>query len=419
MDRREAYNDQFAANEAAATVIKTIDIALDEETNLTLLKSLPNVKREELLVAVNFIKDNFSDKYGLQITNSFLKITNIKKGALHKQFITFVHLTIPTLCLMCDTDYTPLFQKDSATGDVECIRCKTFAHRDCYKQEDFDTTKGKVFMCQCCIQSIGKEKEDEEKKSNENENKQKEALTESSSSGSDSSDDEANWESVKKKKKHRKKAVIVSSSSSEDEEKSKPKKKRKKKRQICPKLLEGNCPHGAAGKDCDFTHKKKCQRFINYGTQAMHSYGCKFGNRCHFIHPHLCKNSISLNACYNEKCTLAHLKSTRLNPQSYEGESYEGDASFSRSRRPYNNHQNSSTQRSHGYNEQRNFHPKQQNYNNQTSWNYNETQNNSFLEETMKKFQQTMLQNMKQMMEAQFWEAQQAYYAEYPPLGRV
>ena len=106
MDIRQQYVDQFSQNETVHKVIQTIDTAQDMDTNLALLLST-KIKRDELLPAVGYIKDNFVAKYPVQIDTAFKKITNIKKAQLYYQFVAFVQQTIPTLCLMCKTDPPP------------------------------------------------------------------------------------------------------------------------------------------------------------------------------------------------------------------------------------------------------------------------------------------------------------------------
>ena len=271
-------------------------------------------------------------------------------------------------------------------------------------------------MCQCCIQDMGKEEEkkDDEVKDDEKEKEKPESKKVYSSSDSDqdeddSDEDSSSWE-VKKKKQRRKKYVAPS-----DEDKSK--KKSKKKNQVCPKLLEGICPHGAVGKDCEFTYKKKCHRFINFGSQDRHRGGCKFGEDCFNLHPKLCQNSVSMNTCYNENCKLVHLKFTKRKPPREENDSRSYSNSFVSNRGQSNNPHTSSNSRSYGY-EQRNFKPREQSYNKyhqNSSWN-DPQKNNTFLEETMQKFQQSFLQSMKQLMEAQFWKAEETYNTEFPQM---
>lgn len=88
--------------------------------------------------------------------------------------------------------------------------------------------------------------------------------------------------------------------------------KMKKKEEVCPLLIDGNCPHGGAGKECEYTHKRRCYGYLNFSTKEMHRGGCKFGDECRFLHPTLCKNSVGLNTCLNEYCQYAHLKNTHM-----------------------------------------------------------------------------------------------------------
>ena len=416
VDSVERYYTQFSENENLEKLIRAVEPSSDSDLNLALVESTKITKTDTVL-AVAFLKQHFVGKYGQQIDKAFIRINNIKKSQLFGQLITFVQLSYPTKCLICDDDYTPLFQAESANGDVECIKCKVPAHNTCYKYQDFNVNQGKVFMCQMCLQTLGKEDTDKKKEEVKEKNKEEIKIESGEEDSSSDEDEEENssreendgeWEKVKKKKRSPKKSP--------------------KKEQICPKLMEGNCEYGASGKGCKYLHKKKCNRFINYGTTEMHRGGCRFGERCHFLHPTMCQNSLNMNSCYNDSCKLAHLRFTKrrvprndnqvnqgnqsrnhYNPSSYQQpRSFESQQtrSYERQRSQENQNQGSYKQQNRWMtrnNQQYAQHPK-----------YN-AQNNNFLDE-MKKLRESILQSVQQMINTQLWGTEETYDEQFPPV---
>ena len=317
-------------------------------------------------------------------------------------------------------------QNDSAEDDVSCIQCKIPAHKVCYKKEDINIDQGLVFLCQSCLVNIGKIKEKEEAK--EKEIEEKKSVYDSSEE-----EDESDRGWTKKAKKYRKKrsTTELSSESSSADEKSKKSNqspRAKKKKTLCPMLVDGNCPHGAAGKECEFQHKRKCYRYVDFGTRDMHRGGCRFGNDCRYLHPTLCRNSVELKTCLNDNCQYAHLKFTkrnkpidsidgRNNSRSYSNSQYQHPKSFKSSNQPR-------------VEETRFNHSKSRNSYNQkeSSWNQNQgtwgdtgafKQDQSFLEERLARMQKEILFQMKKQMETQFQQMQgwETYNTDYPQLG--
>ena len=418
MDRRQQYNDQFSGQVTLHKLIKVVDTSSDDDLNLALIDST-KIKRADAEVAVTYLKQNFYAKYGQQIDTAFVSIPNKKKKQLFYQVIKFVHITIPTLCMVCDTDYVPMYQADSDNGVVECIRCKVSAHNTCYKLANFNKDQGKVYMCQVCIQTIGKDKVDEAKEDKAKEkvevNKHDEDEDTEESSEEDSSSDEDEREKGKFKKVEKKKRT----------------KKSSKKTEICPNLLEGVCPHGASGKECEYLHKKKCNRFINYGTKEMHPGGCRFGDECHYLHPKLCQNSVMMKSCYNKSCKLAHLKSTKKNIPKTENLVSNGrnngrnntqrSSSFqqqqSYGQRSYEQRSYGQRNNDHRSNDQHRSKPAERSRNQQNYWGSNSSQytsQNPFLEERMQKIEQNIIQNVKQLIATQLYGAEEFYDQEYP-----
>ena len=85
------------------------------------------------------------------------------------------------------------------------------------------------------------------------------------------------------------------------------------KKKICQKYRRGSCPHGssgrrsALGKDrCPYEHPKLCFGWRKGGADKQ--LGCKWGNKCKFFHPILCKAVGDDGKCPNTACTLLHVR---------------------------------------------------------------------------------------------------------------
>ena len=449
MVNRKEYDDQFIGNEDLVNLISNVDPSVEMGTNTNKLKSITS--KPGVTGAVAYLKQHFSEKYPTQIS-VFVHHKNITKDTLLNQLVTFVGQTLLVLCLKCDVDYTPMAQDDSAPDDVSCLKCKIPAHRTCYKKDDININQGLVYLCQCCLVNLGKEEDTDEEqvKDKKDEKDEKEQEDDSTVEESEADTDDSYTTILRK---IRRKKIKKTPRKADD--------KTRKKEQLCPMLIDGNCPHGSEGKDCEYLHKKKCFRFINFGTKEMHKAGCKFGETCRYLHPTLCRNSVELKTCLNQGCQYAHLKKTHLknprdignsygnpkNPRdtgnsygnqrnSYgyrkdqkpqrpyprgnqdnsqttrEEERYYSSGSRGSSnwqQRPQNTYQNNEEQ----YNPSNNFNWHQRNGASNNTGNY--VQNQSFLEERLERMQQEFLVQMQKQVEAQFkkmWES----YEEYPSL---
>ena len=72
---------------------------------------------------------------------------------------------------------------------------------------------------------------------------------------------------------------------------------------ICKNYRHGTCLEGT---NCKYSHPQKCLDYCRYGRD-----GCSGGfNKCKLLHPVLCRGSLNYKRCYDETCTLAHLKGT-------------------------------------------------------------------------------------------------------------
>ena len=80
-------------------------------------------------------------------------------------------------------------------------------------------------------------------------------------------------------------------------------KNQNKKSIICKDYRLGACKEG---NNCNYSHPAKCLNYCRFGRD-----GCSGGfQSCKLLHPVLCRESLNFKRCYDESCTLAHLKGT-------------------------------------------------------------------------------------------------------------
>lgn len=84
------------------------------------------------------------------------------------------------------------------------------------------------------------------------------------------------------------------------------------KEKICIFYRRGKCKHGRAGKGCQYSHPKLCNKFKINGSNPRG--GCRNVKNCKFLHPKICYGSKDKRECYNKECTYLHLKGTRRTP---------------------------------------------------------------------------------------------------------
>ena len=79
---------------------------------------------------------------------------------------------------------------------------------------------------------------------------------------------------------------------------------------ICSDYRYGKCQKGDK---CNYAHPAKCLDYCRYGRD-----GCSGGYRkCKLLHPVLCRSSLRYNQCFDESCTLAHLRGTNRKRESF------------------------------------------------------------------------------------------------------
>lgn len=82
-----------------------------------------------------------------------------------------------------------------------------------------------------------------------------------------------------------------------------------RKPNICRFYTKGKCRHGLKGKECKYTHPKKCKKFVEHGTRQPR--GCNLGKNCKDFHPKMCMNSLRKGECYSQTCPFEHVKGTK------------------------------------------------------------------------------------------------------------
>ena len=78
---------------------------------------------------------------------------------------------------------------------------------------------------------------------------------------------------------------------------------------LCRFYMRKQCKHGRKGDGCKFAHPKLCLKYTTHGDMKG---GCKKGSDCNFAHPQLCKGSLKTKQCIRKKCSLFHVRGTKV-----------------------------------------------------------------------------------------------------------
>lgn len=299
VENRDGYNNQFKPNDIAFKLICTVESTTDRDGNLALLTSL-GYRKPQLKDAVEYIENNFTEKYPKAV-EKIVKKKNITKIDYLNQILDFVVFSLPHTCLKCEGDYLPYVQDNGAEDDLKCFVCGLPAHKDCYKSEDVKLHL--VFLCQICLvaETVKSDKRNQEEVKTREEKEDSASEDSGEDSDEDTSDSSSDEKWSKKERKVRKRKDKSG--------------KKKKRDEICPLLMEGKCPHGISGIECEYKHKNICYKYCRFGTREMHRGGCRFGEECRFLHPTICQNSLTMQVCLSETCTNVHLQKTHRKPK--------------------------------------------------------------------------------------------------------
>ena len=288
-DLEKALGDILAkANEAIVkNVIGTYDTAKSVEFNIKILCS--TFQRDALKDTVAFLKVLAPD-YPVQV--SYINAKSRNKDEYSRDIITFIDLLKPTLCLTCNTNYVPTGD-DHSVDHAKCFICKRPSHNTCYDKHHIQPDIGVFFVCSECI-------------SVKQANKLSECLQQQQSQSEDKND-----KAEDKKEKPGDSSIVLEEETSDGDDHA-----NDQKVIDCPLYKKRSCPHGLTGKreingqPCKYRHRRLCHFFAQSGPS-----GCNYKNKCRFLHPPVCQNSLALQACFNKSCTEFHLKGTHRFPR--------------------------------------------------------------------------------------------------------
>ena len=222
---------------------------------------------------ISFLKSN-SHEY--PVAQHVLSCKNRRKEEYSRDIAKFLDFVKPTQCLSCRENYIPAAEK-CTPEEPTCYLCQRPSHGKCYSETVIKPELGLILVCSECL-SIKAAKDfaaDINKKFEDTE-----------------------IDSTPKTEHPRDQSILEAPATEEKED--------------CPLYLKRQCPHGLTGKreidgnPCPYKHRKRCKYFIEYGPT-----GCRFGKKCHFLHPTLCQNSLTLKACLNKNCQEWHIEGTR------------------------------------------------------------------------------------------------------------
>ena len=76
---------------------------------------------------------------------------------------------------------------------------------------------------------------------------------------------------------------------------------------LCKVYAKGHCRHKEG---CRFDHPKICFKFRSFGLKSINEKGCE-NQKCSFLHPNACRDSLKTKTCPREECRFFHHKGTK------------------------------------------------------------------------------------------------------------
>ena len=227
-----------------------------------------------------FLK-SISTEYPVSASN--LNSKSRTKEEYASDIVNFIDFLKPTQCLVCKTNYVPTGE-DYFEEHAKCFVCRRPSHGDCYDNHNINAQIGVLFVCSECLSiKAATELADDV---------QKQQLVPQTPKTDHPSPQDTN--------------VTTEGGNHNGNEET------VQEIQDCPLYLKRMCPHGPSGKhlhmgkQCPYKHRRRCIYFTRYGPS-----GCRFREKCRFLHPIVCQNSLNLSTCLNDSCTNFHLKGTR------------------------------------------------------------------------------------------------------------
>ena len=285
-------NDDFDAAlgdflaKATDVSIKNVLGIFDKEK--TVSENIANLKDGSsgaaLQDTITFLKSN-SPEY--PVAQQVLSCKNRTKELYSRDIAKFLDLVKPTQCLSCRENYIPAAEQ-CASDEPKCYLCQRPSHGVCYQDIVIKPELGIIFVCTECI-SVKAARELTADLQKQGEHPSKKPV------------DDKLVQTVDKNEQNIEERVSEDGKTNQDNE-------------DCPLYLKHQCPHGLTGKreidgnPCPYKHRKRCKYYTEFGPT-----GCRFGKKCHFLHPAFCQNSLKLKMCLNRNCQELHIKGTQRN----------------------------------------------------------------------------------------------------------
>ena len=336
-------------------IFLSFDFAKKTPENLAAL--VENNNRDELHLAVQYIKETYKETHPIL----FQKITSRKSRTMANYAIDikiFLRGLQTSQCKICEAEYCHTTAENTHGNTTKCLICNRYSHGACYKE--MLMTAGIYYVCTECVDWAKPNKsQSDTQPDSAAEDLNISQISRHASISSDKADDDneaSKLPTAPPQGDHPipndtpasapPKTDLISDTSQLERDTEEATEKSKK--QICPLYVQGTCPHGLRGVNCQYEHPKRCRRFSAYGTDPHR--GCRRGRDCWFYHPKHCQNSVQMKLCLNTKCPLAHLAGTskgksrndryptsNRNYNRDEGDrNYNGNGKYQNSNRNYN-----------------------------------------------------------------------------------
>ena len=267
-----------------------------KERNVQLLGASSEVKKAHLEAAVAVLL-GLAEEYPDPAQTLAASKANTK-ATLAEEISVFIRKARISNCRKCDSTYSP-HMAVNIESPLSCHFCKTPCHKGCYSDHKDDPEAGIVFLCHSCLGSpvpppITRTQELSESKPAQ---EQVENSTPAPTKEGESKKEDKNFYDRTK--------------------------------EICSRLLAGDCPHGISGKECPNYHPPWCSRYQRNGGNG-NKFGCrKPADKCRYYHPALCQNALVTGTCLNTGCKQVHIRGTNFSANRIGKRNQKGESSSS------------------------------------------------------------------------------------------
>ena len=216
-------------------------------TNENIQALTENFDRNELMSAVNYIKETYNDSHQLLVQRIGKTRTKPAYAANIKSFLNGI---LPLKCEVCNDTYCHTTTENAQDNEVTCLICKRFSHKECHVDKP-ECTPGTYYVCSICVDSI-----ENRKQAAAHNNKEESVIEEvnlTQGRGMSVSTLEEDEEAIPNGQGSPK-----SNAAEKPNEDGVDNAYKESENQICPLYLEGRCPHGMRGRNCSYEHPKRC-----------------------------------------------------------------------------------------------------------------------------------------------------------------